>query len=238
MKALIEIITKYWLLIAIVIGMLWLITRAMKIKRQQEEAATKSVKKENNRTDYKNASAAASRSTVTYTPPADPAKTQGKIDTLEKKLAKLEARYQSVEYAVNAFNDPESNLARLGETVKSIGEDNEYTTIVSVDLQSMSIPELQKRFRQNQRDIANLCKSYEGKYTTKANAMIYRLMVLALEAELQNILTELKFGKLETGVGRVRELTSKYYAIVEEGNQTIAPSIKRFISQLEFYYIY
>lgn len=237
MKALIEIITKYWLLIAIVIGMLWLITRAMKIKRQQEEAATKSVKKENNRTDYKNASAAASRSTVTYTPPADPAKTQGKIDTLEKKLAKLEARYQSVEYAVNAFNDPESNLARLGETVKSIGEDNEYTTIVSVDLQSMSIPELQKRFRQNQRDIANLCKSYEGKYTTKANAMIYRLMVLALEAELQNILTELKFGKLETGVGRVRELTSKYYAIVEEGNQTIAPSIKRFISQLEFYYI-
>ena len=183
------------------------------------------------------AASAAPSPRITATVSPDDSKVQGKVDTLERKLSKLQSRYESVEYAVNAFADPESNLAHLGQVVKDLGADQEYAPVVSVDLQAMSIPDLQKRFRQNQRDISALCKSYEDKYTTKTNAMMYRLMVLALEAELQNILTELKFGKLETGVSRVRELTSKYYAIVEEGNQTIAPTVKRFIGQLEFYYI-
>ena len=177
------------------------------------------------------------RSSSVSSPAPDPVKAQGKIDALEKKLSKLQSRFESVEYAVTQFSDPESSLSRLGMTVSGITADSEYSPVVSVDLQAMSIPDLQKRFRQNQRDITALCKSYEDKYTTKTNAMMYRLMVLALEAELQNILTELKFGKLESGVARVRELTGKYYAIVEEGNQTIAPTVKRFIGQLEFYYI-
>ena len=217
--------TVLGLLVLIVIVALIISFRGRKKSKQEKNSASTI------------AASAAPSPRITANVSPDDSKVQGKVDTLERKLSKLQSRYESVEYAVNAFADPESNLAHLGQVVKDLEADQEYAPVVSVDLQAMSIPDLQKRFRQNQRDISALCKSYEDKYTTKTNAMMYRLMVLALEAELQNILTELKFGKLETGVTRVRELTSKYYAIVEEGNQTIAPTVKRFIGQLEFYYI-
>ena len=67
--------------------------------------------------------------------------------------------------------------------------------------------------------------------------MLFRSMVLALEAEIENILYSMQYGKLETAVASVRELTSKYYQIVSQGNQSIAGTLKRFIGQIESMYL-
>ena len=66
---------------------------------------------------------------------------------------------------------------------------------------------------------------------------MYRLMVLAIESEIENILYQLQFGRLESGIAAVRELTEKYYAIATDGNQNIAPTLKRFITQIESLYL-
>lgn len=105
------------------------------------------------------------------------------------------------------------------------------------DLQCLTVKDLAAKYRKIRKDIITLCESYEGRYTTKAYASMYKLMVLALQAEFENILYTLQYGKLETGENAVHELVLKYYAIASEGNQSIAPSIKRFIVQLETMYL-
>ncbi|MFR9259522.1 MAG: GIY-YIG nuclease family protein [Christensenellales bacterium] len=105
------------------------------------------------------------------------------------------------------------------------------------DLQCLTIKQLKSRYNALRKQIISLCEDYESQYKTKANATLYRLMVLALEAEIENILYSMQYGKLETAVASVRELTSKYYQIVSQGNQSIAGTLKRFIGQIESMYL-
>ena len=48
-------------------------------------------------------------------------------------------------------------------------------------------------------------KKYSTRYTTKANQAIYKLMVIALRSELQNILYNLKYEKLDTSIEDVKK---------------------------------
>lgn len=105
------------------------------------------------------------------------------------------------------------------------------------DLQCLTIKQLKSRYNALRKQIISLCEDYESQYKTKANATLYRLMVLALEAEIENILYSMQYGKLESAVASVRELTSKYYQIVSQGNQSIAGTLKRFIGQIESMYL-
>ena len=105
------------------------------------------------------------------------------------------------------------------------------------DLQCLTIKQLKIRYNALRKQIVSLCEDYESQYKTKANATLYRLMVLALEAEIENILYSMQYGKLQTAVASVRELTSKYYQIVSQGNQSIAGTLKRFVGQIEAMYL-
>lgn len=105
------------------------------------------------------------------------------------------------------------------------------------DLQCLSVKDLASKFRKIRKHITELCKVYEERYTTKTIAAMYKLMVLALESEFENILYKLQFGRLDAGIEAVKELTTKYYSIAGEGNQSIAPTLKRFIIQLESLYL-
>ena len=55
---------------------------------------------------------------------------------------------------------------------------------VEIDLNCFNIRELHNKYRQNQREIQKVFTKYESRYTTKANSAIYKLMVIAMEAEL------------------------------------------------------
>lgn len=81
------------------------------------------------------------------------------------------------------------------------------------------------------------CELYQDKYTTKTNTTIYRLVVLALEEGLQNILSRLSYGKLDDATLKVQLLTNKCFQIAIEGNQTIVATLSRFIGQAEYLYV-
>lgn len=105
------------------------------------------------------------------------------------------------------------------------------------DLQCLTVKDLAAKYRKIRKDIIAVCNAYEERYTTKTIAALYKLMVLALESEFENILYKLQFGRLEAGIDAVKELTAKYYVIATDGNQSIAPTIKRFIVQIETLYL-
>lgn len=160
---------------------------------------------------------------------------------LEKQLPGLQKKHEaaleqirSIQHAVERFND----LSYDGEKLMLEGFDpSAYEPISQEDLMCFQIKELRARYRENQRKIQELVESYKGRYSTKALATIYQLMVLAMEAEMQNILHALKFGKLEKGISDVKAMTVKYYTIATSGNQTISSTLTKFVGQLEYFYI-
>ena len=80
-------------------------------------------------------------------------------------------------------------------------------------------------------------KQYESRYTTKANKAIYKLMVIALRAELQNVLYALKYDKLDKAIENVKDVTGKYLEIAAGGNQSIAGTLTKFIGEIEYLFI-
>ena len=62
-------------------------------------------------------------------------------------------------------------------------------------------------------------------------------MVIALRSELQNILTDLKYEKMDKAIENVRGMTAKYLRIAGEGNQSIAGTLTKFIGEIEYLFI-
>lgn len=101
----------------------------------------------------------------------------------------------------------------------------------------MDVKDLRKAYRENEKQIDKLLDQYASRYTTKANKSIYNLMVIALRAELQNILFNLKYEKLEKSIEDVKNVSAKYLKIAGEGNQSIAGTLTKFIGEIEYLFI-
>ena len=106
-----------------------------------------------------------------------------------------------------------------------------------IKLHHMDYKDLKKAFNDNDKAITQVLEAYAGRYTTKANKAIYQLMVIALRAELQNLLYNLKYDKLDETVHKIRITTSKYLAIADDGNQAVAKTLNKFISEIEYLFI-
>ena len=112
-----------------------------------------------------------------------------------------------------------------------------FTHISELHFNCLDVPKLRKLFSSNKSNIQKLVQKYEVRYTTKTNKAIYQLMVMALEAELQIILLNLRFGTVEAAKEKVKEISKRYYEIAANGNQSIAGTVKKFITELEVYYM-
>ena len=151
-----------------------------------------------------------------------------------KKLEKFKYPYRQISSYFNDFKKngmPDThpdNIAAVVELLKPT---------VELHLQNMNVRDLRKMFKQNEKAIQMLLNQYESRYTTKTNAAIYKLMVIALSAELQNVLFDLNFNRLDISISRIKEITQKYLKICTDGNQTIAPTMQRFISEIENLFI-
>lgn len=162
------------------------------------------------------------------------------LEEVHRKLApdmarvdKLKPLAKSIEYACDKWiNDDKPE--ETASYVQSLGIEN---LLPDRDLQCMTMKDLRAKYNSLRKQIVTLCGKNEKRYTVKTNAAMYKLMVLALEAEMDTILYKLQFGKKETAVKAVNEMCEKYYAIASEGNQTIAPSLKKFIGQIESLYL-
>lgn len=159
-------------------------------------------------------------------------KLQKEVSTSERKLKKVKELYNAVNHAVeNYVNLPDDCIV-----VPQISESDiaEYMPSVELYIKCMESRDLLKEFKENDKLINEVTQKYSSRYTTKVNQAIYALMVIALRAELQNVLYDLKLQKLETGLENIKTVTQKYLAIACNGNQLIAPTITKFIGEIEY----
>lgn len=159
------------------------------------------------------------------------------IKTQTNKLSKEKELLKAVQYTFDKYleYDPsDSVFKQIPDQVSSI---DEFTPNVMLKLHCMDVKDLRKQYKENDRQIDLVLKKYASRYTTKANQAIYKLMVIALRAELQNVLYNLKYSKLEKSIDEIKGITQKYLAIASEGNQSIAGTIRKFIGEIEYLFI-
>ena len=153
------------------------------------------------------------------------------------KLARIKELYKSIEYCINNFVEYVPREYEILLNKFDLEKADELAPSVITKLHSMDIKSLRKSFKENDKQITTILEQYSSRYTTKSNQAIYSLMVIALRAELQNILSNLKYEKLDTAIDQVKLTTSKYLKIAGEGNQTIVGTLTKFISQIEYFFI-
>ncbi|MDR4887893.1 GIY-YIG nuclease family protein [Fredinandcohnia sp. QZ13] len=165
-----------------------------------------------------------------------------KVTTKQTELAKLLKNTKKfsteslgiknlIERFPNAINYEE--IQKELETLEESLKEGVLDTIVSLDLHHKDSKLLRQDMTANNRLIRNLLKTYQSRYTTKANLTIYNLMVIGLQAELQNILYTLSYSNVEKAEENAKALINKYLAICAEGNASILPTVTRFLSELE-----
>ncbi|MEA4823313.1 MAG: GIY-YIG nuclease family protein [Clostridiaceae bacterium] len=161
-------------------------------------------------------------------------KAEKAADTAAKRAAKLRTLYKSIDYSVQRFFTApfETELTPDAEAF-----DDLLSPTVQLKLNCMDVKQLRKAYQDNKKVIEDVFTRYEGRYTTKANAAIYRLMVIALESELQNVLYSLSYGKLENAEASIRAITQKYLTIATDGNQSIVNTMKKFIGEIEYLFL-
>lgn len=150
-----------------------------------------------------------------------------------QKVRRSKELIRAIQNASDAFavGNTDDKLKKLLEEADEL-----MKPTVTLTLQCLDMRALRKRYRENEKNIQETFEKYKDRYTTKANVTIYRLMVMALSAELQNVLNNISFGRLDDALDDIKAITSKYYAITSEGNQSIAPTVKRFIGELDYFF--
>lgn len=157
-----------------------------------------------------------------------------KITKENKKVDSLKSIHNRIKYIVLKYS--EMNI--LNDDIKELAnEEIDFEPTVKIKLKCMDIKELRSAFNNNQKQIKEVLKKYEERYTTKANLAIYKLMVIALEAELQNVLYNLKYDKLEKSIDDIKKITEKYLSIANTGNQSIVNTLVKFINEIEYLFI-
>lgn len=161
----------------------------------------------------------------------------GDIKKLTTSYSSIQVKYEVIKTKFESYKSALDKYNKYGSEIYLSVSSDDLSTSVQVDLQCMSLRQLRKLYTENQNLIHDCFRRYSGRYTTKANAAIYQLMTIALEAELQNILSGLKFGKIDDATKTIKEMCAKYLSIASNGNQSIEPTIKKFVSEAECLFI-
>lgn len=157
--------------------------------------------------------------------------------TAQNKLNKSAEILRSVNYSIDNYFNWEAPTEHCKVPNILLEDIDTLSPTVTLNLHSMDIKDLRKAYRKNDKDIETLLSSYLSRYNTKTNRSIYQLMVISLRAELQNILINLKYEKLDTAIEKIKETTAKYLTIASEGNQNIVGTMTKFIGQIEYLFI-
>ena len=165
----------------------------------------------------------------------------GKLDkqvqTQTRKLSRSKELYLSVDHAIQNFFKSDTSYMNCKLSARDFTDYDLISPSVILKLHCMDVKDLRKAYRENEKQIDKLLDQYASRYTTKANKSIYSLMVIALRAELQNILFNLKYEKLEKSIEDVKNVSAKYLKIAGEGNQSIAGTLTKFIGEIEYLFI-
>ena len=157
------------------------------------------------------------------------------IETQKRKLSRIKELYKSADFAIKKYYDTEHQTTYLKEL--NLFEIEEFSPSVMLKLHCMDYKDLKKAYKENEKLINDVLMQYSKRYTTKANKAIYKLMVISLNAELQNTLYNLKYEKLDVSVDYIKNIINKYLSIAGEGNQSILPTLTKFIGEIEYLFI-
>ncbi|WP_404451953.1 GIY-YIG nuclease family protein [Virgibacillus necropolis] len=126
---------------------------------------------------------------------------------------------------------------KMEQLNNELNEETLLGTIIKLHLHSDNSKELRKLSNATNKEIKNVLSKYENRYTTKGNKAIYNLMVIGLQAEVQILLLQLKYNKIDESVQSVKDIITKYLAICANGNKSILPTITKFLTEIEPLYI-
>lgn len=154
-----------------------------------------------------------------------------------RKVQRSKELIKAIQHAGETFDREDTTAADADAAALLAQIEDLMQPTVEIELQCMNMRDLRKKYKENEKRIEETLEKYQGRYTTKAYVTIYKLMVIALRAELQNILYSIKFGKLEDALKNVKTVTAKYYTIAVEGSQNIAPTMRKFIGEIEYLFI-
>lgn len=174
----------------------------------------------------------ASAQSALETSRAEEEKAQKSAASAIRKINKQRPLLHAIQHAIDTYDEREFSDIRIDALVAEV--DAFVSPTIILDLQCLGMKDLRKRYRENEKLIEEILKKHEARYTTKANMTIYKLMVIALRAELQNVLYNINHGKLEDSLNDIKAVTEKYYAIAVSGSQSIAPTMKKFIGEISF----
>lgn len=155
----------------------------------------------------------------------------------ERKIGRCKELYKSIEHAITYFLEKEVPYSDCKLPSRDFDDLELISPSVTLKLHCMDMKSLRKAYKDNEKQIDALLAQYSSRYTTKANKSIYNLMVIALRAEIQNILYNLKYERLEKAIEDVKTVSEKYLKIAAEGNQSIAGTLTKFIGEIEYLFI-
>ncbi|MBP2079618.1 GIY-YIG nuclease family protein [Oceanobacillus polygoni] len=136
-------------------------------------------------------------------------------------------------YTIN-FEKVEQQLEELNN---ELNEETLLGTVIRLHLHSDNSKELRKLSNATNKEIKNVLSKYEDRYTTKGNKTIYNLMVIGLQAEVQILLLQLKYNKVDESLQSVKDIITKYLAICANGNKSILSTITKFLTEIEPLYM-
>ncbi len=160
-----------------------------------------------------------------------------KLATQTSKLSKIKELYKSITYTIENYYSKDIPTEYINIDEKELLEIEEFAPSIMLKLHCMNVKDLKKAFKDNDKDINKILNQYSTRYTTKANQCIYKLMVIALRAELQNVLYNLRYEKLDKSIEDIKTITQKYLQIAGDGNQNIMPTLTKFIGEIEYFFI-
>ena len=152
-------------------------------------------------------------------------------ESLQRKIEQTEDTLKMQRRLINRINKEMFNNEKIEPG--TLSELCKISPEIELHLHSHDVKQLKGLISENEKLIKKALERNEKRYTTKTNRALYQLMVIALQAEMQNILTYLKFNTLQKCKEKLNNMIEKYLSIAIDGNQTIAPTIKSFISEME-----
>jgi len=164
-------------------------------------------------------------------------KSEKQLATNQKKLSRIKSLYKQIDNVITNYTKLQLEYGDCRLPQSDLDEAELLAPSIMLKLHCMDVKDLRKAYRDNEKLILKLLEQYSSRYTTKANKTIYDLMVIALRSELQNILYNLKYEKLDSSVDAVKSITQKYMKLACEGNQSIAPTLTKFIGEIEYLFI-
>lgn len=152
-----------------------------------------------------------------------------------KKIQSLEAARKAINNSLKKYyseekTEPVKTLLLPANVINTV---ETFAPSVILKIHAMDYKALNTAFKANDKIINNVLERFQDRYTTKTNKAIYQLMVMALRAELQNVLYTLNYKKLDSAISDINLIINKYMNITREGNQTISSTLAKFIGEIE-----